>query len=187
MYYNGHKVRYINDYPCIYLDGNTTVYLHKLVMEEHLGRKLDDKEVIHHCDENRANYSLSNLWLFRSKADHTGYHNGLSVEYDSTKNHYFCPDLNIKSKCPICGGSKDKTANMCMSCYNKRRHLIYKQPSKKPCRLELKNLIRSKSFCEIGRMFNVSDNAVRKWCKSYNLPYNRYVISSISDEDWKLY
>lgn len=30
-----------------------------------------------------------------------------------------------------------------------------------------------KSFSAVGRMFNVSDKAVVKWCKSYNLPTNR--------------
>ena len=38
MYYNGHKVRFVNGYPAIYIDEeNYTVYLHILEMEKHLG------------------------------------------------------------------------------------------------------------------------------------------------------
>lgn len=30
----------------------------------------------------------------------------------------------------------------------------------------------------------VSDNAIRKWCKKYNLPYKKKDIKSYSDEEW---
>lgn len=33
----------------------------------------------------------------------------------------------------------------------------------------LEQLLVSNSLCSIGRMYNVSDNAVRKWAKAYNL------------------
>lgn len=46
-------------------------------------------------------------------------------------------------------------------------------------------MIRNKSFCEIGREYNVSDNAIRKWCITYNLPSKRYLINSYSDQEWK--
>lgn len=28
-------------------------------------------------------------------------------------------------------------------------------------------------MCAIGRIYHVSDNAVRKWCKKYSLPFNK--------------
>lgn len=31
------------------------------------------------------------------------------------------------------------------------------------------DLISKHPFTKIGKMFNVSDNAVRRWCKKYNL------------------
>lgn len=51
-------------------------------------------------------------------------------------------------------------------------------------RNELKCLIRKFSFEEIGRQFNITGNAVKKKCKSYNLPYQKFIINSISDSDW---
>ena len=50
---------------------------------------------------------------------------------------------------------------------------------------ELKKLIRSKSFCAIGKQFNVSDNAIRKWCKNYNLPTKKSEIKQYSDKEWE--
>ena len=36
----------------------------------------------------------------------------------------------------------------------------------------------------LGKMYEVSDNCIRKWCKSYNLPSRVTDIKQISDEDW---
>ena len=49
---------------------------------------------------------------------------------------------------------------------------------------ELKSLIRSTPFVQIGKIFGVSDNAVRKWCDSYQLPKKVSEIKQYSDEDW---
>lgn len=40
-------------------------------------------------------------------------------------------------------------------------------------------------FTKIGEKYGVSDNAVRKWCKNNNLPYQSSKIKEISDEDWE--
>lgn len=37
---------------------------------------------------------------------------------------------------------------------------------------------------QIGQMYNVSDNAIRKWCKIENLPSKKADIKSYSDEEW---
>ena len=39
----------------------------------------------------------------------------------------------------------------------------------RPSKSELEKLIKNTSWVQIGRMFDVSDNAVRKWAKSYNI------------------
>jgi hypothetical protein len=45
-----------------------------------------------------------------------------------------------------------------------------REGKKYPDREELKNLIRNFPFTEIGKMYKVTDNAVKKWCKKFNLP-----------------
>ena len=42
-------------------------------MEEHLGRKLEKNEVIHHRDGNGLNNSLDNLWLM-TRSEHQALH-----------------------------------------------------------------------------------------------------------------
>jgi hypothetical protein len=43
----------------------------------------------------------------------------------------------------------------------------------------LLELIKTKSFKEIGKIYNVSDNAIRKWCKSEGLPYLKSEIKKL--------
>jgi len=47
--------------------------------------------------------------------------------------------------------------------------------------LILESLRRTKSFSGTAREFGVSDNAVRKWCKKYNLPYKYNDIKQLKD------
>ena len=39
-------------------------------------------------------------------------------------------------------------------------------------------------FTSIGKLYNVTDNSIRKWCDKYNLPRRVSDIKKISDEDW---
>ena len=68
--------------------------------------------------------------------------------------------------CIICGCEISEKAKYCLECYNKNKNKV-KHPSKE----ELNELIHKYPFTKIGEMFGVSDNAIRKWCKQYNLPY----------------
>jgi len=47
---------------------------HRLVMEEHLGRYLTKKEVVHHKDDNILNNDICNLRLFKDQGSHLSYH-----------------------------------------------------------------------------------------------------------------
>ena len=85
--------------------------------------------------------------------------------------------IHKKYYCPTCGKEKSSSAHsnsMCIDCYYKLRHKNSNCPSKK----ELEKLLKHyKNFSYVGKIFNVTDNAVRKWCKYYNLPYKT--------SDWK--
>ena len=81
--------------------------------------------------------------------------------------------------CIDCGKEITPTATRCQDCYNKIKH------QQRIGREELKSLIRTTPFTKIGEMYNVSDNAVRKWCIGFNLPSKRKDIKSYSDEEWE--
>lgn len=90
---------------------------------------------------------------------------------------------NQEHYCQECGCKISNRAIYCVACENLRR----KQQAleQKPVtRAELKNLIRTMPFTQIAAKFNVTDNAIRKWCDLYNLPRKKTEIKKISDEDW---
>lgn len=46
----------------VYADGaRKSVWVHREVMEEHLGRQLSPTEIVHHKDENKTNNAVDNL------------------------------------------------------------------------------------------------------------------------------
>ena len=84
-----------------------------------------------------------------------------------------------KDSCPLCGREKEKDAKCCVNCWNE-----LKRVTEWPSRDVLKFEIRTFSFSELSRKYNVSDNAIRKWCKYYGLPHKKSDINKISDKDW---
>lgn len=152
------------------------IYSHILVAEEMLGRYLKQDECVHHIDENKYNNSPNNLIVFKTKADHAAYHKGCDIIKEGD---VYIALPHKDSICPICNGYKWFDANICLDCYRKSIHT-----TKKPDRDMLKKLIYTKSFLTIGKMFGVSDNAVRKWCITYNLPSKKTVIKSYSEDEW---
>jgi len=79
--------------------------------------------------------------------------------------------IRIKKTCERCG----KKYNDVESHINRRKYCGVKcsrlasRKCKHPTKRELLALLKNNSFCAIGRLFNVSDNAVRKWAKQYNI------------------
>lgn len=55
----------------------------------------------------------------------------------------------------------------------KSNQTIENNKREKPSKEELLNLIKTKPFTEIGRMYSVSGNTIRKWCKKCELPYRK--------------
>lgn len=147
------------------------VYTHIIKAEEKLGRYLKENECVHHIDENKYNNALDNLIVFKTKADHTAYHKGCEIYKEGD---VYVAKKYLNNICPVCGGYKDFKANTCIYC---RKSIISNNiPSKE----FLENYIGKFTFVQIGKMFNVSDNAVRKWCKKYHLPYKKSEIINMN-------
>lgn len=69
----------------------------------------------------------------------------------------------IEYKCDNCGAQINKGSKLCRKCYDKQR--CESIPDKET----LQSLISEHSYEAIGRMYNVTGKAVRKWCDKYNL------------------
>ena len=83
--------------------------------------------------------------------------------------------------CIDCGKEISKGATYCTDCYKKSIRKIQNRPARE----QLKYLIRNYSFVEIGKKYNISDNAIRKWCDAYNLPRKKQDIKKYSESEWK--
>jgi len=57
---------------------------------------------------------------------------------------------------------------MCIDCFNQTKRKVAR-----PNKEELLKLLLNKSFVSIGKLYNVSDSTIRKWCKYYELPYKQ--------------
>jgi hypothetical protein len=161
------------------------VYTHVLVAEKNLGRFLTSEECVHHEDRNRFNNLPDNIVVFKTVADHTAFHNGVPRVLDGDV--WWCPSKNAESKdlCPICKKNyKYDEAEMCLECRNKQRRETFGK-YETPSREALKREIRTMTFTEIGQKYGVTDNAVRKLCKFYNLPYRTRDILLYSDVEWE--
>ena len=89
--------------------------------------------------------------------------------------------------CPLCGNLMSSHSTICKSCHNQQNsdNAIKEKQEKGITREFLKQEIRNKSFTQIGKEQGVSDNAIRKWCKLYNLPSKSSEIKKYSDEEWE--
>jgi len=81
-------------YIRVKLEDGRVIREHRHVMEEHLGRKLQPEEVVHHLDENPRNNKIENLVL-RSRAQHVKDHKNLAE--------------TVEMVCPICGERFERT------------------------------------------------------------------------------
>lgn len=150
------------------------VYIHQLQAEKILGRKLKGEECVHHKDENKFNNDENNLIVFKTKSDHGAFHGGADIYLEDDV--WVAKITNII--CPKCGGIKNKRAKICKKCSS----LETKEKMTRkdlPERDILLKLIINNSFVSIGKMYGVSDNAVRKWCKNYNLPFRKSDIKRL--------
>lgn len=132
---------------------------------------------LHHKDGDHFNNSFDNLQICCPNCH-------ALQPYHAGKNwgRYKGKDIIKKetNKCKVCGKEIESRSTYCSDCYH-----IVERLADRPSREELKKLIREKPFTQIGRMFGVSDNSIRKWCDNYDLPRRATDIKAMSDEEWE--
>lgn len=115
---------------------------------------------------------------------HREYHaNEESFELKTSFNQEICDEVTleveatkrgVEGRCCDCGCVIDKTATRCIPCAARQRRRVEDRPTG----YELAQLIAELGFSGVGRKFGVTDNAVRKWCKTENLPTHKADIVS---------
>lgn len=111
---------------------------------------------LHHIDGNNENNSLENLQLLCPNC------------HSQTDNYCGTANSNVtKYYCQDCGVEITRGATYCSVCANKHRRKVEDRPSKEQLLTDFKEL---KSFVKVGKKYGISDNALRKWFSSYDLP-----------------
>ena len=117
---------------------------------------------LHHIDGNNQNNNPSNLQILCPNC-HAQTNNYCSKK-TSTKKQYLC----------TCGNSINKKSTKCLQCYHS--NISQNIPNKEELILELQ---KHKTMLSIAKFYNVSDNAIRKWCIKYNIDYKQLLNRSV--------
>lgn len=166
---------YMPTHPRAHKSGATKgyVYEHIAIAEQTAGRLLKDEECVHHVDHCRWNNHPSNLMIMRSLRDHRYIHvypcivirnpdwsySTFPVTDDASSPLYPWPCVNCGK---IIVGSE---ANYCSDTCR----ITVTRKVERPEKQELTALIQTTPMTAIGARYGVSDNAVRKWCRSYGI------------------
>jgi hypothetical protein len=138
-----------------------------------------DSLIFHHVDPTEKEYGPSDVMNFsieRAEKElskcilvcancHGELH---SEEYDYEINTFHIVNW-IEIECLFCHkkfNTKDTSRKFCSdSCYSLSQRRVKNRPNME----ELKILISENSFENLGRIYGVSGNSIRKWAKRYNL------------------
>ena len=131
---------------------------------------------LHHKNGNHKDNNLENLEILCPNC-----HSQTENFRFKNKAHIHNGDDVGRDICTFCNKNyKLSSAKMCLECRKKEREKNI------PPKETIKALIRKNPFTVIARMYGVSDNAIRKWCKKYELPYKTSDIHALSNEEWEL-
>ena len=169
-----------------YKKGEYTPYICSICGQEPIWQGKDLTLILDHINGSNHDDRLENLrWVCPNCNQQLDTTNGKNLRNLRNKNNNKNNNNNnynynkILNYCIDCGKEISRGAMRCISCEQARRHC-----EKPITREELKRLIRNTPFTRIGEQFGVSDNAIRKWCDSYNLPRKVSDIKKYTNEEW---
>jgi hypothetical protein len=162
------KYEYIIDKSHPRANKEGSVYVHFIVAEQVMGRPLLPGEFVHHKDCNKHNNAPENIMVFASNGDHSRFHSYHLNESLLSKNEngaYVCQERY--EYCIDCGAKISRCGTRCIACGQ-----IFQRKVARPDAHELLSLLRTLygNFTRVGKIYGVTDNTVRKWCRKYSLP-----------------
>lgn len=178
---NGYQMIYMPEHPSAYTSENWLgwVYEHRVVAEQTLGRPLRDGEVVHHLDCNRDNNSPENLVVLADQGMHIRLHHWIDAGCNIHESYKPKPSVYYgrpKPSCKVCGSVV--ADHFGVYCSNECRALDARKIKDRPTEELLIMRLQNSSYLQVGKDYGVSDNAVRKWVRSYG--YDPKTLEKIS-------
>ena len=140
------------------------VYEHILVAENLIGRPLLNGEVVHHLDGNRANNSPGNL-LILYLSMHSKLHRWMDKNTITPLPQYQDQIDAGCIRCEVCETPIDFGSVYCSKECANIGTVKYEHPTKEL----LEKLVWEKPTSKIAKDYGVSDVAIAKLCKKYNI------------------
>lgn len=113
------------------------------------------------------------ILCFNCHMEHHYPHCSIEVLYPKYQHKISLPVIKVCN----CGKIIEYRANMCNKCFK-----LSIRKAERPSKEKLLELIKTLPFTKIAIIYGVTDNAIRKWCKFYGLPYKKKEISPIGLE-----
>lgn len=135
-----------------YVDGKTQKkYIHRLVMEA-FNPTDNPKLEINHIDENKENNMITNLeWVTHKE------------------------NINKISKYIVARENNQK-----QKLERREAWIKYRDRNIPPKEVLEKQLFEYRNFVAIGKLYGVTDSAVRRWCRKYGLPDHTGQLKNLS-------
>ena len=132
---------------------------HRYVMSEHIDRSLTRDDIVHHKDGDKLNNDISNLEL-TDRVSHGYTHHGgrendaICKQCGETFTLYRPSTIKAKGRGQFCSRECSE---------------LFRTTKLKPSKEQLIEDINTLPYTKIGKKYHVSDNAVRKWAKKYEI------------------
>jgi len=171
----GYVMVYAPDHVHAYKSGDHEgwVYEHRKVASDAIGRELDRYEEVHHLDGDKSNNRANNL-LVLSRGQHAKLHHWLrngapGIERFGVDrvNSGKAKAVTSVARCEVCGNclqAKQKRA-----CSRECVNVLRRKAKDRPSKAELELMLQTQSYVALGRAYGVSNNAVKKWARTYGL------------------
>lgn len=145
------------------LGKSVNLYVHRMVLQTFEPHKNFEKMEVNHIDGDKSNNRLENLeWVTSKENIRHAWDTGLMGIGE-----FKLGDV----PCGSCGKYNKVSRDTGAYCDNYCMRLSEKVVQNRPDSDELYEMLKENTFNNIGRLYKVKGNTIKRWCKEYGIPH----------------